>query len=39
MFNGLWGDSITEQRIYTNYVENYLSLRYPEMKLSFVNAG
>ena len=33
------GDSITEQRMYANYVEDYLSLRYPEMNLSFVNAG
>jgi len=34
-----YGDSITEQRMYTNFVENYLVLRYPGMKLSFVNAG
>ncbi|MEK7477122.1 MAG: SGNH/GDSL hydrolase family protein [Candidatus Coatesbacteria bacterium] len=34
-----FGDSITEQRMYTNYVENYLVLRYPRLKLSFVNAG
>jgi len=33
------GDSITEQRLYTNFVENYLVLRYPEMNLSFFNAG
>jgi lysophospholipase L1-like esterase len=33
------GDSITEQRMYTNYVENYLLLRYPELKLAFYNAG
>jgi lysophospholipase L1-like esterase len=34
-----FGDSITEQRMYTNYVETYLVLRYPGMNLSFVNAG
>lgn len=33
------GDSITEQRIYTRYVMDYLTLRYPEMSLSFRNAG
>jgi len=33
------GDSITEQRTYTNDVENYLLCRYPELKLEFVNAG
>ena len=33
------GDSITEQQMYTNYVESYLSTRFPELKLSFFNAG
>ncbi len=33
------GDSITEQHLYTNYVESYLALRYPELKLTFFNAG
>lgn len=33
------GDSITEQRQYTNYVESYLVLRYPGLNLSFLNAG
>ena len=33
------GDSITEQRMYTNFAETYLALRYPGMKLSFANAG
>lgn len=33
------GDSITEQQLYTNYVETYLSLRFPELKLTFFNAG
>ncbi|MCY2931095.1 MAG: hypothetical protein NTV86_16725 [Planctomycetota bacterium] len=34
-----YGDSITEQHLYTNYVESYLATRYPELKLSFFNAG
>lgn len=33
------GDSITEQQLYTNYVETYLASRYPELKLVFYNAG
>jgi lysophospholipase L1-like esterase len=33
------GDSITEQQLYSNYVETYLALRYPELNLSFFNAG
>src|SRR5882724_4191578 len=33
------GDSITEQQLYTNYVESYLATRYPELQLSFFNAG
>ncbi len=33
------GDSITEQQLYTNYVEAYLASRYPELKLTFFNAG
>ena len=34
-----FGDSITEQHLYTNCVETYLSTRFPELKLSFFNAG
>ncbi|MEI6809356.1 MAG: SGNH/GDSL hydrolase family protein, partial [bacterium] len=34
-----YGDSITEQQLYTNYVEAYLAARYPELSLSFFNAG
>jgi lysophospholipase L1-like esterase len=34
-----YGDSITEQQLYTNYVETYLTTRYPELKLRFFNAG
>ena len=33
------GDSITEQQLYTNYVETYLATRYPELRLTFFNAG
>ena len=33
------GDSISEQQLYTNYVEAYLASRYPERKLTFFNAG
>jgi lysophospholipase L1-like esterase len=33
------GDSITEQQLYTNYVESYLATRYPELELTFFNAG
>lgn len=33
------GDSITEQRLYTNYVETYLSACCPELELTFSNAG
>ena len=33
------GDSITEQQLYTNYVESYLTLRYPGHNLTFFNAG
>ncbi len=34
-----FGDSITEQHLYTNYVETYLATRYPELDLTFFNAG
>jgi lysophospholipase L1-like esterase len=33
------GDSITEQRIYTRYVMNYFTLRYPGLDVTFRNAG
>jgi lysophospholipase L1-like esterase len=33
------GDSITQQQLYTNYVESYLAARYPELELTFFNAG
>jgi len=33
------GDSITEQMLYTTYIEAYVLTRYPEWKLSFRNVG
>lgn len=33
------GDSITEQHLYTNYVQGYLLGRFPELNLEFFNAG
>ncbi|HLE56704.1 MAG TPA: SGNH/GDSL hydrolase family protein, partial [Rhodothermia bacterium] len=33
------GDSITEQRLYTTYIEAYALSRHPDWKLSFRNAG
>src|SRR5438132_4798462 len=33
------GDSITEQRLYTTYIEAYALTRYPKWKLSFRNTG
>jgi lysophospholipase L1-like esterase len=34
-----YGDSITEQRLYTEDVEEYVLTRYPAWKVSFHNAG
>src|SRR5215468_4972400 len=33
------GDSITEQRLYTTYIEGYVLTRHPDWKLSFRNVG
>ena len=33
------GDSITEQRLYTTYLEAYTLSRYPKWKLTFRNVG
>jgi lysophospholipase L1-like esterase len=33
------GDSITEQRLYTTYIESYVLTRFPTWKLSFRNVG
>lgn len=34
-----YGDSITEQRLYTTYVEHYVLTRYPERRVTFINTG
>jgi lysophospholipase L1-like esterase len=34
-----YGDSITDQRLYTRFVEDFVLTRYPELNLRFVNAG
>jgi lysophospholipase L1-like esterase len=34
-----YGDSITEQRLYTTYVEHYVLTRYPERRITFDNTG
>jgi lysophospholipase L1-like esterase len=34
-----YGDSITDQRLYTTYVETYVVTRFPTMKVSFVHSG
>jgi lysophospholipase L1-like esterase len=35
----IYGDSITEQRLYSRFVQQYLYCRYPELKLAVYNAG
>jgi lysophospholipase L1-like esterase len=34
-----YGDSITEQRLYTTFVETFVLTRYPQLHVKFVNAG
>lgn len=34
-----YGDSITEQRLYSTFVETYLLTRYPDLPLTFVHSG
>lgn len=34
-----YGDSITEQRIYTRYIQDFFYCRYPNLKIHFYNAG
>ncbi|MGA2737796.1 MAG: SGNH/GDSL hydrolase family protein [Bryobacteraceae bacterium] len=34
-----YGDSITDQRLYTTFVETYVLTRFPRMKVSFVHSG
>src|SRR5690349_2455999 len=34
-----YGDSITDQRLYTTFVETYAVTRFPKLNLSFVHSG
>src|SRR5437764_10087991 len=34
-----YGDSITDQRLYTTFVETYAVTRFPRLKVSFVHSG
>src|SRR5439155_16313408 len=34
-----YGDSITDQRLYTTFVETYVVTRFPLLKVSFVHSG
>ncbi len=34
-----YGDSITEQKLYTTYIETYCITRFPERRFSFVHSG
>jgi lysophospholipase L1-like esterase len=34
-----FGDSITEQRLYTTYVEHYVITHYPDRRVTFINTG
>lgn len=34
-----YGDSITEQKLYTAYVEEYVLTRFPQLQIRFVNSG
>jgi len=34
-----YGDSITDQRLYTTFVETYLVTRFPNLNVSFVHSG
>src|SRR5579871_3909672 len=34
-----YGDSITDQRLYTTFVETYVVTRFPQMKTTFVHSG
>ena len=35
----IYGDSITEQRLYSRFVQQYIQCRYPGLKVKFFNAG
>src|SRR6058998_2636367 len=34
-----YGDSITDQRLYTTFTESYVLTRFPRMKVTFVHSG
>jgi len=34
-----YGDSITDQRLYTTFIETYVLTRFPQMKVTFVHSG
>jgi hypothetical protein len=34
-----YGDSITEQRLYTTYIEHYVLTHYPDRRITFINTG
>src|SRR5215469_5394381 len=34
-----YGDSITEQRLYTSFIEEYALTRFPDRKIEFFNSG
>ena len=34
-----YGDSITDQRLYTTFVEDYVVTRFPQMKVGFIHSG
>ncbi len=34
-----YGDSITDQRLYTTYIETYCLTRFPKMHLTFIHSG
>jgi lysophospholipase L1-like esterase len=34
-----YGDSITDQRLYTTFVETYVVTRFPKLEISFVHSG
>ncbi len=35
----IYGDSITQQLLYSRYLQQYIFCRYPDMKIRFYNAG
>jgi lysophospholipase L1-like esterase len=34
-----FGDSITQQRLYTSYVQQFVITRYPDLNVTFINSG